>query len=65
MDHRIANQLIDQTQLLLKDDATEWNKVEALWQPYIDQGDSDAKFHLADFYFDYIWDEGCSLMPLP
>jgi TPR repeat protein len=58
MDHRIAKQLIDQTQLLLKDDATEWSKVEALWQPYIDQGDSDAQFHLADFYFDYIWDEG-------
>ena len=45
MDLQIVKQLIEQTQSLLKDDITEFSKAEALWQPYIYQGDSDAQFH--------------------
>lgn len=49
--------LIEQTRLLLEDDATEWKTVEALWRPYVDRNDVNAQFHLADFYLDY-YDEG-------
>ena len=45
--------LIEQTRLLLEDDATEWKTVEALWRPYVDRNDVNAQFHLADFYLDY------------
>jgi TPR repeat protein len=57
MDAQIVKRLIDETKLLLKDDATEWTAVEALWRPYVDQADVDAQFHLAEFYLDY-YDEG-------
>ncbi len=53
MDPQIAKQLIDETKLLVEDEATEWSAVEGLWQPYIAQGDIDAQFHLANFYLDY------------
>jgi TPR repeat protein len=52
------NRLIDETKLLLENDATEWTTVEALWRPYVDGNDVDAQFHLADFYLDYGFDEG-------
>ena len=58
MDAQITRQLIDQTKLLLEDEATEWKAVEALWRPFVDQADVDAQFHLADFYLDYVYDEG-------
>ncbi|HWA93870.1 MAG TPA: tetratricopeptide repeat protein [Terracidiphilus sp.] len=58
MDPQTAKQLKDETRLLLDDDGTEWKAIEALWRPYVDQGDADAQFHLADFYLDYLWDEG-------
>ena len=48
MDVQIAKALIDQTKLLLEDDATEWKAVEALWRPYVDQADVDAQFHLGN-----------------
>jgi TPR repeat protein len=49
--------LVDETKLLLEDDAIEWTTLEALWRPYVDRNDVDAQFHLADFYLDY-YDEG-------
>jgi len=58
MDEQITKHLIDQTKSLLANDSTEWNAVEALWRPFVDQGDVDAQFHLADFYLDYVYDEG-------
>lgn len=58
MDVQTAKQLIERTKLLLEHDATEWKAVEALWRPYVDQGDVDAQFHLAEFYLDYVFDEG-------
>jgi uncharacterized protein len=58
MDPQIEKRLIDETKLLLGDDATEWIAVEALWRPYVDQADVDAQFHLAEFYLDYVYDEG-------
>jgi hypothetical protein len=54
---RFAEQLIDHSKLLLEDEATEWKLVEALWRPYIDQGNVGAQFHLADSYLDHVWDE--------
>jgi len=36
MDAQITRQLIDQTKLLLEDEATEWKAVEALWRPFAD-----------------------------
>jgi uncharacterized protein len=57
MDPQITKQLVDETKLLLEDNATEWKVVEALWRRYVDHGDVDAQFHLADFYLDY-FDEG-------
>lgn len=32
--------------------------MEALWRPYVDQADVDARFHLADFYLNYVYDDG-------
>ncbi len=58
MDIETTNQLVEATRLLLEDESAEWESVEALWRPYVDQGDVDAKFHLADFYLDYGFDEG-------
>lgn len=58
MDAQIEKQLVAETKHLIEDDA-EWNAVEALWQPFVDQSDVDAQFHLADFYLDY-YDEGPS-----
>jgi TPR repeat protein len=52
------SRLIDETKLLLENDAAEWATVEALWRPYVDRNDVDAQFHLADFYLDYGFDEG-------
>jgi hypothetical protein len=49
--------LVDETKLLLEDDAIEWTTLEALWRPYVDRNDVDAQFHLAEFYLDY-YDEG-------
>jgi hypothetical protein len=57
MDAQIAKRLIDETELLLENDATEWAAGEALWRPYVDQADVDAQFHLAEFYLDHD-DEG-------
>jgi hypothetical protein len=48
---------VDETKLLLEDDAIEWTTLEALWRPYVDRNDVDAQFHLAEFYLDY-YDEG-------
>lgn len=58
MDPEIEKQLIGKTKLLLEDDAAEWIAVEALWRPHVDQADADDRFHLADFYLDYVYDEG-------
>jgi TPR repeat protein len=63
MDAQTTKQLIEETKLLLNDDATEWKTVEALWRRYVDQGDVDAQFYLADFYFDY-FDEGPEMKEL-
>jgi hypothetical protein len=57
MDAQIAKWLIDETELLVENDATEWTAVEALWRPYVEQADVDAQFHLAEFYLDH-YDEG-------
>jgi len=50
--------LVDETKLLLEDDATEWTTVEALWRLFVERNDVDAQFHLADFYLDYGFDGG-------
>lgn len=58
MNEQSAKRLVDETTQLLEDDATEWTAIEALWRPYVDQGDMDAQFHLADFYLNWGFDEG-------
>lgn len=58
MDEQKVRRLINETTVLLEDEAAEWTAVEALWQPYVDQGDTDAQFQLAFFYLEYGFDEG-------
>jgi TPR repeat protein len=58
LDEQIKKQLIDETDRLLRDDATEWSAIEALWRPFIDQDDTEALFRLAEVYLDYGFDEG-------
>ena len=58
LDEQIKKQLMDETDRLLKDDATEWSAIEALWRPFVDQGNTEAQFRMADVYLDYGFDEG-------
>jgi uncharacterized protein len=58
MDTQTTNQLVEATRLLLENESAEWTAVEALWRPYVDQGDADAQFRLAEFYLDYGFDDG-------
>jgi len=58
MDEQIARQLKDETNRLLKDEATEWSAIENLWRPHVDQGDAEAQFRMAEAYLDYGFDEG-------
>jgi TPR repeat protein len=58
MDEQIAMQLKAETGRLLKDEATDWSAIEALWRPYVAQGEIEAQFRMADAYLDYGFDEG-------
>jgi uncharacterized protein len=58
LDEQTKKQLIDKTDHLLQDEATEWSVIESLWRPLVDQGDAEAQFRLADAYLDYGFDEG-------
>jgi TPR repeat protein len=58
MDEQIKRRLKDETDRLLEDEATEWSAIEALWRPYVDQGDTEAQFRIADAYLDFCFDEG-------
>jgi TPR repeat protein len=58
MDQQITNQLIEETDRLLKDESSDWSSIEALWRPHADQGNNEAQFRLADAYLDYGFDEG-------
>jgi len=58
MNEHIANRLIDETELLHDDEASEWSAVEALWRPYVAQDDVEAQFRLAYYYLFYSFDEG-------
>jgi TPR repeat protein len=58
MDEHIAKRLIDETERLHSDEASEWLAVEALWGPYIAQNDVEAQFRLAYYYLFYSFDEG-------
>jgi TPR repeat protein len=57
MNESIAKRLMDETEVLHKDDASQWSAVEALWQPYIAQNDVEAQFRLAYYYLFYSFDE--------
>jgi hypothetical protein len=48
-------QLIDATEAFHKED--NWSAVEALWRPYVEQGDLEAEFRLAYYYLFYSFDE--------
>jgi TPR repeat protein len=58
LDEQIKKQLMDETDRLLRDDATEWSVIEALWRPYVDSDDVEAQFCLANSYLDYGFEEG-------
>jgi TPR repeat protein len=48
-------QLIEATEGFHDDD--NWAAVEALWRPYVEQGDLEAQFRLAYYYLFYNFDE--------
>jgi TPR repeat protein len=58
MNEQSTKRLAEETEILLRDEGTEWTAVETVWRPYVDQGDTDAQFYLAYFYLDYGFDEG-------
>jgi uncharacterized protein len=58
MNEHLAKRLIDETELLHDDEASEWSAVEALWRPYVAQDDVEAQFRLAYYYLFYSFDEG-------
>jgi hypothetical protein len=47
--------LIDATEAFHEED--NWSAVEALWRPYVEQGDLEAQFRLAYYYLFYSFDE--------
>ena len=56
MDSRLKEYLIAESKAANERD--DWTALEALWEPYIREGDVEGQFHLAYFYFLYGWDEG-------
>ncbi len=58
MDEQIAKQLKAETDRLLKDESTDWSAIEALWHLYVELGEIEAQFQMADAYLDYGFDEG-------
>lgn len=55
MDPSTSQRLIDATEAFHKEN--NWAAVEALWRPYVDQGDLEAQFRLAYYYLFYSFDE--------
>jgi len=51
MDKQIVRRLVDESDRLNRDESSEWSFVEALWRPYVAQGEIEAEFHLAYIYF--------------
>lgn len=60
MDADRIKRLVEESERLNDDEASEWGSVEALWAPYILQDDTEAKFRLAYFYLFGSFDEGPS-----
>jgi uncharacterized protein len=55
VDPLTRQQLIDATEVLHEEN--DWSATEALWRPYIEQGDLEAQFRLAYYYLFYSFDE--------
>ena len=55
MDPSTCQQLIDATEAFHQEN--NWAAVEALWRPYVEQGDLEAQFRLAYYYLFYSFDE--------
>jgi hypothetical protein len=55
MDEVTVQRLIEETEVL--HDANDWSAVDALWRPYVAQGDVEAQFRLAYYYLFYSFDE--------
>lgn len=55
MDKVTVQRLIEETELL--HDADDWSAVDALWRPYVAQGDVEAQFRLAYYYLFYSFDK--------
>jgi hypothetical protein len=48
MEKTLCHELLAKTKQAL--DADDWNTVSHLWQPWVDQGDAEAEFQLANHY---------------
>ncbi len=55
MDPLTRQQLIDATEAF--HEGNNWAAVEALWRPYVEQGDLEAQFRLAYYYLFYSFEE--------
>ena len=51
MEETVRQELLAKTKQAL--DADEWNAVERIWQPWIEQGEAEAEFQLAYHYLRY------------
>src|SRR6266478_2952160 len=54
MEEHIRQELLAKTKQAL--DADDWNAVEHLWRPWIEQGDTEAEYQLA---YHYLWCTPC------
>ena len=54
MEETLRLKLLAKTKQAL--DADDWNTVEQLWQPWVEQGDPEAKYQLA---YHYLWCSPC------
>lgn len=54
MEETLRKQLLAKTQQAL--DADDWDAVARLWQPWVEQGDTEAEYQLA---YHYLWCTPC------
>ena len=54
MEEHIRQELLAKTKQAL--DADDWNAVEHLWRPWIEQGNTEAEYQLA---YHYLWCTSC------
>ena len=58
MDEQLVRELVAESERLNDDESSEWSSLEALWRPYVAEGDLEAQFRLAYYYLFCSFDEG-------